>query len=358
MKVINARNVNDALLLGIDLFKDKNNYRVQESRNGTTYEALEPVTTVYNRPCERVCLINQRDANPFFHFIESLWMLAGRKDLKPLTYFVKSMEDFSDDGKTLWGAYGYRWKTYFLKNQLSIIVKMLKENPDDRRAVLQMWDATQDLNKQGKDVPCNTNIYFKVRDGKLNMTVCNRSNDMLWGAYGANVVHMSVLQEYIASLLGVGVGVYRQVSDSFHVYLNPVWDKVKNIELDIYTYKDIKNPYDTYMNEHQHLPLFADPDNLDWELNRFFNIDYKDLLLANNSNGPNNHPDGWVNPALKDIAVPMVRVYSAYSQGDFKEAYLLMNDIKALDWRRACLDWVRKRDKTIINNADGGITYE
>ena len=33
---------------------------------------------------------------------------------------------------------------------------------------------------------------------KLCMTVCNRSNDMLWGAYGANVVHMSMLQEFVA----------------------------------------------------------------------------------------------------------------------------------------------------------------
>ena len=115
MKVINARNVNDALLLGIDLFNDDTNYRVQESRNGTTYEALEPVTTVYSNPCERVCLLKARDANPFFHYIESLWMLAGRKDLKPLTYFVKSMEDFSDDGETLWGAYGWRWKSYFCR---------------------------------------------------------------------------------------------------------------------------------------------------------------------------------------------------------------------------------------------------
>ena len=57
MKVISARNVNDALLLGLDLFQFKGNYRVQESRNGTTYEALEPVTTVYKTPLERVSYI-------------------------------------------------------------------------------------------------------------------------------------------------------------------------------------------------------------------------------------------------------------------------------------------------------------
>ena len=147
MKVIQARNVNDALLHGIDLFNQTSHYDVQESRNGTTYEANEPVTTFYVRPWERVCLIEERDANPFFHFIESLWMLSGSNELEPLTYYVKSMSDFSDDGKTLWGAYGWRWSKYFNKDQLAIIIQLLKTNPDDRRAVLQMWDPIGDLAK-------------------------------------------------------------------------------------------------------------------------------------------------------------------------------------------------------------------
>ena len=52
-----------------------------------------------------------------------------------------------------------------------------------------------------EEIPCNTAIYFKVREGKLNMTVSNRSNDVIWGTFGANVVHMSILQEYVAYFL-------------------------------------------------------------------------------------------------------------------------------------------------------------
>ena len=354
MKIINARNVNDALLRGIDLFNDSAQYRVQESRNGNTYEALEPVTTVYKRPWERVCLIKQRDANPFFHYIEGLWMLAGRKDLKPLTHFVKSMEDFSDDGETLWGAYGWRWRDYFHKDQLDIIVSMLKTNPDDRRCVLQMWDANKDLNRQGKDVPCNTNIYFKIRDNELHMTVCNRSNDMLWGAYGANVVHMSMLQEYMASRIGVQIGTYRQVSDSFHVYLNPVWDKVKDIELDIYTQREIKNPYDTLCvhtnyEQNDHVSLVTDPLSFDWELKRFFGIQPMDFEVV---------VDGWENAAFREIGVPMMKAYAAYNIGELDYAYEKAEEIKAIDWRRACLDWIRKREMSLINKADKGETYE
>jgi thymidylate synthase len=354
MKIINARNVNDALLRGIDLFNDSTQYRVQESRNGNTYEALEPVTTVYKRPWERVCLVKQRDANPFFHYIEGLWMLAGRKDLKPLTYFVKSMKDFSDDEETLWGAYGWRWRDYFHKDQLDIIVKMLKTNPDDRRCVLQMWDANKDLNRQGKDVPCNTNIYFKIRDNELHMTVCNRSNDMLWGAYGANVVHMSMLQEYMASRIGVSMGTYRQVSDSFHVYLNPVWDKVKDIELDIYTQREIKNPYDTlcvHTNYEQsdHVALVTDPLSFDWELKRFFGIHPMDFEAV---------VEGWENAAFREIGVPMMKAYAAYTIGELDYACEKAEEIKAIDWRRTCLEWIRKREMSLINKADEGETYE
>ena len=208
MKVITARNINDAFRLGVDFFLEKTNYREQESRNGLTLEAIEPVATVYQKPTERVLFCEKRDANPFFHFIEGLWMIHGRNDLRPLTFFVESMRDFSDDNETLWGAYGWRWREYFDKDQLEIIIAMLRRDPDDRRAVLQMWDVKEDLDRDGKDVPCNTNIYFKVRDKKLNMTVCNRSNDMLWGAYGANAVHMSMLQEYMASRIEVAVGEY------------------------------------------------------------------------------------------------------------------------------------------------------
>ena len=49
---------------------------------------------------------------------------------------------------------------------------------------------------------------------------------MLWGAYGANAVHMSVLQEYVATALNVSIGTYTQMSDSLHIYENKQWKKL------------------------------------------------------------------------------------------------------------------------------------
>tara|TARA_R100000306_G_C4373495_1_gene140968 strand:+ start:843 stop:1874 length:1032 start_codon:yes stop_codon:yes gene_type:complete len=340
MRVINARNINDALLMGIDLFQHEINYRTQESRNGTTYEALQPITTVYNKPWERVLLLPERDCNPFFHFIEGLWMLAGRRDLEPLTYFVKSMKNFSDDDETLWGAYGWRWQSYFNKDQLPIIIEMLKKNPDDRRCVLQMWDPITDLGRDGKDVPCNTNIYFKIRDNALQMTICCRSNDMLWGAYGANAVHMSMLQEYMAIAIGVKMGKYYQISDSFHVYQNDVWDRVKHLKLNPLIFRSkIKNPYE---NLEENTPLITNMELFEPELERLFEYNFEELIRTK----------GWVNPAFKDIAVPMLKVYAAHKKKDYKTAHKELRWIKPRDWKEACSTWIDKREENYKNKGE------
>src|SRR5690606_9555427 len=111
------------------------------SRNGPVAQILEPVIVTYTHPRERVLLYTERDCNPFFHLYESLWMLAGRNDVAPLAYYNKRMPEFSDDGKTFHGAYGYRWRTHFGWDQLRAIVEELRTNSNSRRVVLQMWDA-------------------------------------------------------------------------------------------------------------------------------------------------------------------------------------------------------------------------
>jgi hypothetical protein len=224
MHVIDARNAEQALWLGLELLSKKG-YR-RASRNGEVVLMDGPVTTRYERPLERVVFWPRRDANPFFHLHEALWMLSGRNDVDSVAEFVGRMVAYSDDGVTFHGAYGHRWRYHFGTDQLAIIIDSLRSNPDDRRCVLQMWDMTMDLGRAGKDLPCNTQAYFsRNASGDLDMTVCCRSNDMIWGAHGANVVHFSVLQEYIAAGIGCGVGRYWQVSNNYHAYVD-VFDKL------------------------------------------------------------------------------------------------------------------------------------
>lgn len=221
----------------------------EDSRAGRVIVAPWPVTTAYTHPRERVLFSAIRDANPFFHLVEALWMIAGRSDAGLLNLFVRDFGDrYAEPGGDIHGAYGHRWRGHFWRDnhvvppgaapgrhidQLDEAVRILKEDPTSRQVVIAMWDPTIDLGVPGlKDRPCNTHIYLRVRMTEamvsgdqmtgagpvLDLTVMCRSNDIIWGAYGANAVHFSVLQEYLAARIGVDVGTFYQVSNNFHAY--------------------------------------------------------------------------------------------------------------------------------------------
>ena len=329
-----ARNVSEALYLGLTHLKEQGIWR--DSRSGRVIEAPTPVMTIYKRPEERVLFYPIRDANPFFHLFEALWMLAGQNDLEFVSRFNSRMKEFSDDGVNLHGAYGYRWREYFSKDQLNLVVSHLKHDPDSRRAVLQMW-SVDDLQKivdepTCKDVPCNTQVYFKIRGGRLQMTVTCRSNDIIWGTYGANAVHFSILQEYIAARIGVAIGTYYHLSDSYHAY-----EKVFHKTCKILEHKDTGNTlwYDSYLgwNKGMHYspePLFTIPEKIDEDLLGFmrspFHVMYK-------------------NPFFKQTAVPMLKAWGAHKQHQYGEAIDYLQDVPALDWKKATIEWLERRSK-------------
>ena len=85
MQSIYARGVSEALFLakqGIE----SSGVEVQ-TRNGPALEFPTPVTTTYTHSRERVLFYSERDTNPYFHLMESLWMLAGRNDVEWITKF-------------------------------------------------------------------------------------------------------------------------------------------------------------------------------------------------------------------------------------------------------------------------------
>lgn len=178
MRVIEARNVCEAYWRGRQLLDEIG--EVQPSRAGDVTVATCPVTTVYHRPQERVLFATDgRVPNPVFHLMESLWMLDGRWDAEWLDQFVRDYSRrFGDTNHgagpgepaaVQWGAYGKRWRDWFDMNldvpypphvekqygdQLLVAIRALRENPQDRRVVVQMWDASQDMGRSLRDVPC------------------------------------------------------------------------------------------------------------------------------------------------------------------------------------------------------------
>ena len=331
MKVIRERNINGVFNIAVMNLRVTHSLIEMDSRNGKVYMFPEPVTSVYKRPNERVLFSPERNCNPFFHFIEGLWMLAGRNDLETLTEFVPRMAEFSDDNVLVNGAYGYRWRTWFGRDQLKEVIQMLLANPLDRRVVLQMWDATKDFTSNSKDVPCNTQVFFKCRpithqdDYVLDMTVTNRSNDMIWGAYGANVVHFSMLHEYVAAFTGYRIGHYYQVSNNAHVYDN-VWSKLEPKLPQGYPV----DPYEAF-----HLKTYRLVDDAHFfndELAEFFN------WFHNGSDYKN-----YRNPLFTEVAMPLVEAWWLHKGGLNVEAISVAKRIQAEDWRKACVEWIERK---------------
>lgn len=329
MHVIHARNVNLALPEGILYLQTRG--RRRGSRNGEVVVSDVPVTTAYREPMERVLFLPERDANPFFHLHEGLWMLAGRNDVASVAAFVARMRDFSDDGETLHGAYGHRWRCHFDRDQLELIASRLRVNPEDRRCVLAMWDAAEDLDVSSQDLPCNTHVYFSVSwEGRLDMTVCCRSNDIIWGAYGANAVHMSMLQEYMAAKIGTEVGRYWQVSNNFHAYTATLGPLEKRLRRGLGRIEAPVCPY----SEGEITPrgLVTECSVDEWEASLARYIREEPFCL-----------DSEQVPFFRTVAKPMRESYRAHKRGDYVAALGWAQGVAAADWRRAAVQWLRRR---------------
>lgn len=359
MKIINARNVNDAYRQGRALLSEIGVR--QSSRAGDVLVAPCPVTTVYERPCERVLLDAKRDANPLFHICEAIWMLAGQSDARWLDRYVHDFSArFAEASGHMHGAYGNRWRGHFMTNehffgdQLGVIVERLRRDPDDRRVVISMWDAETDLFEadlgvvEPKDLPCNLVVaprirrevgpapgtmqsngdYIEIEKQYLDITVFCRSNDIVFGAYGANAVHFSVLQEYLASAIGVQVGRLYQISNNWHGYVDVL--KKTEPEYD----EDWLNPYSEGLAQPVRVhPLVNVPEA--------FLRDCEYFVEHRNAGDHAAYANRWFCETL----LPMQAAHDAYRQKDMSCALAWAEQVAAPDWRAACLAWIQRRMK-------------
>lgn len=316
---ITARNIPKAYIEG--LWKFRSMAKSEETRNGEAMVLPYPVFLTIHNPEERVLNCPVRDANPFFHVMEFVWMMAGSNDVKWISQFNKRMMEYADDG-ILRGAYGWRWRNP--KDQITRIIELLSNDPNTRQAMLSMWDPFYDgPDAKTSDRPCNTHIYFRIRASNyLDMTVCNRSNDFIWGMLGANAVHMTLLQEFIASASGYKLGKYMAFSNNCHIYTGlPKFEEIYNTinSHDIYKEKSRTTPCPFPMN----IGKFSFT-NFSVECKNF--LDGKDVFKSD-----------W----LQYVAYPM---RMAYLDRPNREEWIAT--IAASDWRKAARDWNKRKQKS------------
>lgn len=321
MSIIEFEGDTAAQLYEEGLYKFRVCGRPEHSRNGPVL--VMPEITVFRlmEPRCRVLDDHIRNANPFFHMMEFIWMMAGRLDVEWIAQFNKQYREYADDGQVK-AAYGYRWRRAFGFDQIRFVINQLKRNPTSRQATLQMWLPQEDLPTFHKDKACNISIMFRNNSGALDMLVTNRSNDFVWGALGANIVHMTMLHELVSHFSKIPLGRYSVVSMNLHIYTEmPNYQAISNTLVADEIYKECEP-----------LPLFGETEEYNDFVSDCENFCNGDLGLLTTD-------------FLGNTALP---AYVAWKVRENREhAYESIATMKHPDWRIACQNYLKR--KTLLS---------
>lgn len=146
---------------------------------------------------------------------ELLWYLSGTDDPDFITSYIRNYRKEVGSNGRINGAYGPRLFSKFGINQFDAVAKLLERKPNTKRAVMQIYCATDLLTDD--EVPCTTTLQFLNRNGKLHAVASLRSNDAYYGL-PHDVFCFTMLQEMLAKRLNLELGEYTQMVGSFHLY--------------------------------------------------------------------------------------------------------------------------------------------
>lgn len=328
---IKARNTND---LQGKVYAALQEHGVENtSRNGNVLRFPDPVTTIITNPLEKVNFCPVRDANPFFHLVEAMAMLAGHNSVKLMSYFAKNMLSFSDDGVSYNAFYGTRMRKTW-GDQLGKAVETLRDTPDSRQVAVNLWEPN-DLWADTVDKACNLQIIFSIVDNKVRMTTTNRSNDAIWGGVnGANVVHFAFFMEYVCCALDLEPESWFHFSNNLHVYVdNPKWDKLKNIVV-----AESDDPG-------SRIQLFEAGSVA--EFNDELTVLCRRLEVMCQEYGDYVNADDFSNEFIRETVVPMANAFHAWKQSkSITEIQSQLPVFSPNEWSQAGWDWLDRRNFT------------
>jgi thymidylate synthase len=148
---------------------------------------------------------------------EFLWYMKGASCLSMISYYIPKYAKESEDGATVYGAYGPRILDKSGVNQLQNAIQALQEKSSTKRAVIQIFDAA-DIAKRRREIPCTCSLQFLRQGDQLDLTVFMRSNDAYRGL-PHDLFAFTLLQEYVARLTRMTLGHYNHFVGSLHLYI-------------------------------------------------------------------------------------------------------------------------------------------
>lgn len=159
-----------------------------------------------------------------------IWKMRSNKvsDLRELG--CKFWDEFELEDGTIGTAYGAALNvpTFEFSNQVDYIINEIKNNPNSRRIITEIW-----IPEKLKDMsltPCVHKTTWNVVNGKLYLIVTQRSCDIALGLV-SNVFQYSVLHKLIAKECGLEPADLIWNIDNAHIYDRHIDDLKKQIEL-------------------------------------------------------------------------------------------------------------------------------
>lgn len=201
------------------------------SRAGSCVEVIGRQFKLYD--LERTFLTNgRRNLSLQYAAAELLWYLSETGNTKMICAYAPQYEKFTEADGTAYGAYGAR-----MKEQLPMIIDLLRSNPNTRQAVISMWNETDlehAIEGDRADIPCTTTWQFIIRSNQLHMVCSIRSND-IWLGLPYDVYVNTIMLRLIAQAVGVRPGSYTHQVGSLHLYDTNRRASEESVECKTYT---------------------------------------------------------------------------------------------------------------------------
>jgi thymidylate synthase len=154
---------------------------------------------------------------------ELLWFLNGDTNVRYLQEKgVRIWNEWADADGNLGHIYGYQWRSWpdyegGTIDQISDVVRTLKENPNSRRMMVSAWNVG-DLKNMNLP-PCHVLFQFYVADGRLSLQLYQRSADIFLGV-PFNIASYALLLRMMAQITGLTAGDFIHTLGDAHVYVN------------------------------------------------------------------------------------------------------------------------------------------
>jgi thymidylate synthase len=155
--------------------------------------------------------------------VELLWFLRGSTNTEFLhEHNVSIWDEWQNENGDLGPVYGAQWRSWQSASgekidQISELLKSLKNNPDSRRHLVCAWNVGE-IEKMALP-PCHCLFQFYVAGGKLSCQLYQRSADIFLGV-PFNIASYALLTLMLCQVLGYQPGEYVHTFGDLHLYKN------------------------------------------------------------------------------------------------------------------------------------------